>query len=240
MLDKPYKIFGRTDPSSLVSQARRVMSQIPMSEFSNASGKFFGNYQSWHFYKDSSLPLIKFFIDLCEMYRGDFEDYFEKKMEVNFINLVYTKDSSQQICIRHKDGYFFDGQIHLTILGNSNVVVEHNGLETLLHHPNGTFWYLNGSEYYHWIKSSIGERIEMLAPVNQRPEDLEKKLICVSERPERYLDTTSEQWKSLRQQQIEHVKIAIREKRASNLEVAAFNSYYDRQVEFYNKAQDQD
>lgn len=205
-----------------------------MFEFSNGSGKFYGTYQTWHFHKSSNHPLIRSFADAAEKYAPEFERIYKKKLNIEFISLAYTPDASRPLCIRHKDGFFFDGQLHLTILGNSHIIVEDPN-EKVLTFDNGTFWYLNGSEYFHTIQPTHGERFELLAPVNQRPEDVAAKKICISDAPERYLDSTHPGWISLRSRQIEHVRQAVIHKRASNLQIAAFNEDFDKDVEANNK-----
>ncbi len=215
--------FSELDPAWCLSEAREIIHKIPLFQKSNGSGKFFSNYWSWHFHKDSQQPLIKKFVASLLEQQDIFQKTFGRPLDLNFIHLSYVEDAAQETCIFHRDGYFWNGQCHLTILGNANIEVQNeNETETLIQ-KNGRLWYLNGTKYLHRIKPTFGERFELLAPVSERPEDVQAKLACVTNTPEQWCDSSHPSWLELRARQVNYVKQSIQAGRASNLSVAEFN-----------------
>lgn len=220
--EKHFLEFDMLDPQWCLDQAESIISKYPYSERSNVSGKFFKNYQGWIFHKTSSLSLIQTFGKFCQKYADSFKEQFSKKLEVEFIRLNLVEDASEEICIWHKDGYFFDGQMHLTVLGNACVEVQNNNKIEFLHFPNGTFWYLNGSRYYHRIVPTKGRRIEICAPISPRRESVKIMKKALVKSPEKRVDGNNSELLVLQRKYVHYILKAIENKKASNLEVADF------------------
>lgn len=219
-----YTILNRSDAETLKDQAIAVTNQFAESECANSSGKFFNNYRCWHFHKDSSLPLINTAKKLFESEFKLLNEIYRKDFRIDFIILNYVEDSSQEICLWHKDGYFFDGQMHLTILGNGSIEVEVANEEVdYIFVPNGTVWYLNGSQFRHRIRPTLGPRLEICAPVNQRREDVEIKMNALSHDEVLLVDGANLEWTKLRREQATYVLRAIEKGKASNSNVASFS-----------------
>ena len=224
-------IYSKFDELSTIKwcsqQAKMIISKYPCTAEGNSSGKFFKNYKCWHFHKSSSLPLIQAFTRLCEKHATSFKDQFKKSLGIEFIVLTYIEDASIEACIWHKDGHFFDGQMHLTILGNASIEVKASSKHKKIKHlrfPNGSFWYLNGSQYQHRISPFPGERIEICAPVNPLKEGLKMQLRAIrSESHEKLLKSSSPEWISLQKKYSQYVLQAIDKKTASNFKIADFS-----------------
>jgi hypothetical protein len=216
--------LNKMDPQWALQEAERMMAFHPVSERANASGKFYRNYQCWHFHKNSSWPLIKEFAQQLEFSREAFTQNFTKPMNYEFVILSLVDGGGLEVCNFHRDGYFFDGQLHLTILGQANIEVLHDdNLTELLRPQDGTIWYLNGSQYYHRVVPPLTRRIELCAPLNQLPKDVEIKMRAVrKEDGKMWVDGNNQDWIDLRKQQINYVKEAVQRRTASNLNIAEF------------------
>lgn len=219
----PVLKFAAFDVDPLEKWAQEIIRTLPASESANSSGKFFKTYRCWHFYKDSSHPLIRFFYNASQKFQNEFEDRYQRRLNLDFIILSFVEDSSKEICIWHKDGYFFNGQLHLTVLGNANIEIEVDSSVELLKMPNGSFWYLNGSSYRHRIRPSQGPRIEICAPVDQKPEDVRIKKQALSHGGLQLVDGNDPRWVQLRKGQAQYVLDSVRKRKASNLQVADFS-----------------
>lgn len=225
-MNKPtHIIVAKLDADWCKAQAKHIIDNLPMSETSNASGKFFHNYQCWHFDKSSELPLISNVNQIIEDNTKKFQTVFDRTPITNFAVMSYVEDSSEEMCVWHKDGHFFNGQYHLTIEGNGDIEVEtENGIEVISVEP-GTVWYLNGTEYRHKIKPTSGPRIELCFPMNQLEEDVRIKRECVDPAdPNKLLSGDNPKWIELRKQQAEYVRRAVEAGRASNLTIAGFGT----------------
>ena len=243
ILQEPtHKIFHNLDPNWCLREAKRITQTIPMFERSNTSGKFYRTYHCWHFHRDSNEPLIQKFLELCEQQREIFTATYHRPLEIDFLILAHTPDSSQEMCIYHKDGHYFDGQMHLTILGNANIHVLHDtqfepsptepvnlASGELIRVPNGTFWFLNSTRFTHKILPSTGERFELCAAVNYRKDLVHSMMRAVSEKPSRHLELIDEQFIEYRKGLIRAQLKATIERRASNSGVAEFSHEIDEQ-----------
>ncbi len=177
MIAKPtHSVFSQLDPKWCLEQARSMMSHHCPSEKSNASGKFFRRYICWHFHKTSSWPLVQEFNKQIAMAETSFSAKYGKPLRHDFVIVTQVTELGLPICNFHRDGYFFDGQFHLTVKGEAGLQIEKDGELTDLHVPNGTFWYLNGTEYRHRVLPCSEERIEVCAPVNQILDDVTEKM----------------------------------------------------------------
>lgn len=205
-----------------LEQSQQMMQEHLASETSNASGKFYSNYECWHFHSSSKWPLIQKVKSSLEEYADQLKIRLNKKLRLDFFVLSRVKTIGQPISIWHKDGYFFDGQFHLTIQGNAKIESKVQDSVQTLYFPNGQCWYLNGSEHYHRVVPNAQERIELCAPLNQLQSDVDVKKKAILQDGRGWVDGKNTEWTQLRQQQIQYVKKAIEKGSASNLEKAHF------------------
>ena len=54
-----HNIFGKLDPKWCLEQCKYIVNELPRTEKSNASGKFFNTYEQWKFHKSSIFLLCK-------------------------------------------------------------------------------------------------------------------------------------------------------------------------------------
>ena len=220
-MNPTHTIFDKLNPDWCLEQAQWIIKNIPMTESSNSSGKFYHTYRCWHIHKTSEIPLIKEMNRLIEEQSKQFEEIYKRKSEIHFINLAHTVDDSKEMCVWHKDRYFFNGQYHVTIKGNANISVDNEKEIENISVPNGTMWYLNGTEYKHKINTGTGtERFELLAPVSPRPEHVKIRLKQVVDNKWKYIDSTSEEYINFRRKLAEGVEDAVKRGTASNTSVA--------------------
>tara|TARA_B100001939_G_scaffold338938_1_gene345101 strand:+ start:1564 stop:2259 length:696 start_codon:yes stop_codon:yes gene_type:complete len=173
MYELPYLSIDKLDPEWCLKQCRYIINNFPIYEKANNSGKFFKTYQTYRFYKESNIPIIKEFVNIIENFSNTFlEIYPNKKYYLEYISVTHVLDSNEKICVWHKDRTYFDGQFHITVLGNGYVKIFEGGIESTLKIDNGTIWYLNGSNYLHTIQETQGERFEICAPNAMRRKEL--------------------------------------------------------------------
>lgn len=214
-----YTIFDNLDPEWCLEQCRWVTENFPMTEKGNGSGKFHDNYFCWHFHKTSEVPIVKKFVEVMEANVDKFKDIYERDCIPNWISIAYTVDDSKEICVWHKDKYFFDGQYHLTVKGNANIAVKHEdeSVENIFL-PNGTIWYFNGSRYLHTINQGQGqERFEVCCPINQRT--LPQKYHAMSRDKWKHVDGTNEYYREMYKHVAKGVEEAVKRGTASNKSV---------------------
>ena len=214
-----YTIFDQLDEEWCLSQCREIIDKFPMTEKGNASGKFYDNYFCWHFHKTSQVPIVKKFVEIIEANIDNFKGIYNRDCVPTWISVAYTVDDSKDICVWHKDKYFFDGQYHLTVKGNANIAVKHDddSIEEILL-PNGTVWYFNGSRYLHTINKGIGEeRFEICCPINQKPTTL--KLMAMSNDEWKHVDGTNEYYQKMLKVVSNGVEDAVKRGTASNVSV---------------------
>ena len=193
--------------------------------------KFSKHYVVWQFHKDSQTPLIKEIINLMKQSRKSFQEAFpSKRFSYQFVQIAHCLDSRNVISIPHRDGYWYDGQFHLTVLGNANVSVWPGERESkigkkLLWFENGSFWYLNGSKYYHTInkysrptKNNIYERIEILIPLDGIGNQKEKEELAesASKDKDRFFYPDNTKFIQLKKSQVQYALKAYSHKKASS------------------------
>ena len=216
-----HTIFDKLDPDWCLEQAQWIVNNLPMTETSNSSGKFYHNYRCWHFFKDSEVPIVKEMVRLIQEQAKQFEEIYRRVPIPNFFVLAHTIDDSEEMCVWHKDRYFFNGQYHCTIKGNANISVDDGKEVHNINLPNGTVWYINASEYLHKINTGTGnERFELCAPMNQRPEHVDMKLKGVVNNKWRYIDGNNEDYNNFRRGIAKGVEEAVKRGTASNTSVA--------------------
>ncbi len=194
---KTHYNFGQLDPETCLNQAQKIVEEFEPSQRGNNSGKLYENYWVYYFHKSSELTLIQNFKLLIEANIDNLKTQFNKEFSIEFICLTYCMDSSYPMCVGHRDDYFFDGQFHLTILGNGNIQILDEKNEKpmgIISQPNGTAWYCNGSEFYHTIKPTSGPRFELLAPNRIRTEYFGPMRSAVREDKMMWLDGTDPAW----------------------------------------------
>jgi|TARA_B100000959_G_scaffold120492_1_gene126584 hypothetical protein len=162
------------DPDFALQQAkwiRKHFDPYPLSTaYDKKAGRFYSNYKNYFFHKTSSIPLIQQYVKILTRHKDVFEKLYNRPMQIDWVYLAYTEDSSKEMGTNHYDSeVFWDGQFHCTIQGNANIVMYDNTLENLITCKNGTIWYLNATEYIHKIKPSHGERFELNVPNNLNP-----------------------------------------------------------------------
>ena len=172
-----HNIFGKLDPQWCLEQCKYIVNELPRTEKSNASGKFFDTYEQWKFHKSSNLPIMQKFREELEKHLPEWEKIYGRKPRLDFFILAYTKDSTKEMSIWHTDKYFYDGQFHLTVQGNANIETEK---ETIFL-DNGTLWYLNGTTYKHKINANKEpiERYELCCPIYQQEKHIDVLMSCV-------------------------------------------------------------
>ena len=170
----------KIDPEWALKECRWIIENLPPSDKSNASGKFYKNYVQWSFHKSSSHPLIKKFAQVLEENRKTFYQVYNRNLDFEFIYLAYVNDISEECSIWHRDYYLINGQAHLSILGNGNLLIYdyNNKLHNILV-ENGTCWFVNGSNFNHKINTGIGERFEICCPISPRKEIVEPRMLGI-------------------------------------------------------------
>lgn len=214
-----YTIFDELDPEWCLQQCKEVIKEFPMTEKGNGSGKFHDNYFCWHFHKTSEVPIVKKFIEIIENNVDKFEEIYGRKCIPNWVSIAYTVDDSKEICVWHKDRYFFDGQYHITVKGNANLAVKHEDetVENIVL-PNGTVWYFNGTRYLHTINKGKGEeRFEICCPINQR--HMPQKILAMSDDKWKHVDGTNEYYQLMYKKVAQDVERAVERGTASNKSV---------------------
>jgi len=220
-MNPTHTIFNKLNPDWCLEQAQWIVKNIPMTESSNSSGKFFHTYRCWHLHKTSEIPIIKEMNRLIEEQSKQFEEIYNRAPKTDFFILAHTIDDSKEMCVWHKDRYFFNGQYHITIKGNANISVDDGKDIHNIDVPNGTMWYMNGTEYKHKINTGTGtERFELCAPISQRPEHVKVKIKGVVNNKWKYIDTSSEEYNNFRKKLAEGVEDAVKRGTASNKSVA--------------------
>ncbi len=182
VLDEPtHMIFSQSvDPEWALNEARWIVDNLPPSDYANASGKFFKNYIQWSFHKTSSQPLIKKFAEILEASKEEFRKIYNRNLDFEFIYLAYVKDIAQECSIWHRDYFLINGQAHLSILGNGDLLCyDYNDQLHNIKVPNGTCWFVNGSNFTHKINTGVGERFEICSPISPRKEIVEPRMLGI-------------------------------------------------------------
>ena len=103
MVEPTHNTFGKLDAQWCLEQCKYIVNELPRTEKSNASGKFFNTYEQWKFHKSSNLPIMKKFREELEKHLPEWEKIYNRKPRIDFFILAYTKDSSKEISIWHTD-----------------------------------------------------------------------------------------------------------------------------------------
>lgn len=219
-LDQHYQTFCSIDPVWALEQAEGIINDFPISESANASGKFFSNYHTWHFHKTSQLPLFRELTVQLQRCAPGFWQRWNRKLNFEFFIISYVENASEESCLFHRDGYFFDGQFHFTVLGQANIETELE--QGLIKVPNGTLWYFDSSKVRHRIRPTHGRRIEVCIPLDLREDIVVAKNHAVSPNPSAWLDGSNSAWMLKRQECQKYVTDAVDRGTASNKKIASF------------------
>lgn len=222
MSEPTHSIFDQLDPDWVKKQCEFIIDTFDPTETANSSGKFFHNYETWHFHKSSQLPIVRKFIEIIEQNSEKFEEIYGRECRTDFVLLTRTEDNSEEMCVWHKDKYFLNGQFHISVEGDDGFVVEKDSeIEEITKVP-GQVWYLNGTTYYHKITVGSGmRRLELCAPINLRSRYRDGKMLGVDfEDPFRYIDGNNEQYTAYRKWVAEGVEEAIKRGTATNVSVS--------------------
>lgn len=215
-----YHLFKKAENISEIEiKCRQVFKNFPVTTKGTASGKFSKHYQSWQFYKDSKQELIQEIVKLVESCIVEFKKVYPKKtFYYQFIQVVYNEDCRELLCIPHKDAYCYDGQFHITVLGNANISMWSGERDKPIEKQNiyvdnGSIWYINSSEFFHTIKpykkptrDSSFERIEILVPIagQGNKADEEEMLKAVSQDEDRFFYPDNKNFIALKKKGIEY------------------------------------
>ena len=215
--------IGSIDPDYALTETKKIMENFPMTERGNASGKFHSNYCTRHFHVSSNLNIIK---EINQIIFGDksYQEIYNREPKPFMYRFSYVEDDSEPICTWHQDRFYFNGQYHCSLQGNGRLEVKdnENNIE-LIEVPNGTVWYLNGTEYRHRIKTGDGnERYEIVISNDDREYDANIKLQFLTG-PERRLDSHNPSYIKYDKQVIEDIKGAIERGTYSGEYVAGFS-----------------
>ncbi len=166
--------LDRIDSDFALQQAQWIKKHFdpyPLSTaYSKDSGRFYSNYKNYYFHKSSDIPLIQHCIKILNTHKDVFEKLYNRPMQIDWVYLAYTKDSSEEMGTDHYDSeVFWNGQFHCTIQGNANILVYNGGIQNIITAYTGSLWYLNSTEHIHKIKPTHGERFELLMPNELNP-----------------------------------------------------------------------
>lgn len=225
-LGPAYLSFTKIDSNWCLAQAQHIVRSFSVTQSGSSSGKFYDNYNQYLFHIESEHPLISRVRELIIEHQFSFEQVYKRPLKTEWVYLSCVKSGTGPICIPHLDGYWMNGQLHLTIQGQSCIhywktsPYEDDSVKPQpLIFDNGSFWYLNGSEYYHSIftpnKNQIGkDRFELLVPVE--PRNLEDYKHCLSNCRFKYVDSQHPEWKKIKERQIMRQKESYKKKIASS------------------------
>ena len=85
-----------------------------------------------------------------------YQEIYNREPKPFMYRFSYVEDDSEPMCAWHQDRFYFNGQFHCSVQGNGRVEVDNGNEIVLAEVPNGTVWYLNGTEYRHRIKTGDG------------------------------------------------------------------------------------
>lgn len=219
-------ILNKMDPTWALNQSKDIIKNLPLTQSGSASGKFSYQYHQYMFHKSSQHPLIKKFVNYCHSSISIASKVYEREFSIEWIYLAHCSNPREQMSIPHKDGRWMNGQFHLTILGESDIKVwknsnpweDENEVGEDLIIPNGTIWYLNGSEVWHTINAHPPEkeigRLELLAPVN--PMHMNGYKDCLTKCKNAIINPSSKKWKQIKKNHIKYQKDALKNKKASS------------------------
>jgi hypothetical protein len=199
-------------------EANSICNSFPVTQRGSASGKFAHQYEQYMFHKSSQESLIKKFVNLANKHLDHLSSIYEKVFTIEWIYLAHCRSPWEVMSIPHRDGHWMDGQIHLSIQGESNIEVwdkeespwiDKNASSCNLSFPNGTLWYLHGSRYWHSIKTTECRmsRFELLAPVN--PQFMNGYIDCLADPVSGIIDPTNKNWIKIKRDHIKYQKGSV-------------------------------
>ena len=219
-MNKFYHLFKKINHISEIEyKCREIFKKFPVTTQGTASGKFSRHYQSWQFYKDSQQSLIKKVVRLIDSCITEFQKFYpEKTFYYQFIQIIYNEDCRKLLCIPHKDAYCYDGQFHITVLGNGNISMWSGPRDKPIEKKNifldnGSVWYINSSEFFHTInpytlptRGHSFERINILVPISGKGNKIDEAemLKAVSKDEDRFFYPDNKHFIALKKKGIEY------------------------------------
>ena len=213
--------IGSIDPDYALTETKKILENFPMTERSNACGKFHRNYCTWQFHISSNLPIIK---EINQIIFGDksYQEIYNREPKPFMYRFSYVEDDSEPMCAWHQDRFYFNGQFHCSVQGNGRVEGDNGDEIVLAEVPNGTVWYLNGTEYRHRIKTGDGnERYEIVITNDEREYDANMKLQFLTG-PERRIDIHNPLYEKYNEECIADIKDSLKRNNFSGSYVAEY------------------
>tara|TARA_B100000287_G_C20597622_1_gene766751 strand:- start:397 stop:1089 length:693 start_codon:yes stop_codon:yes gene_type:complete len=189
-----FSIFDKIDPQWAQEHALEIFETMPRFQRGVTTAKFYHNYETWKFVRGSKHPLIKKFFDLIDENEKYFENIYKRKCNVHICRLTYVRDASKDISVWHKDGKYLNGNMHLTIKGNCNLLIKDENCTTHLQVPDGTFFFFNATEYLHTVKPTFDERIEACGFIDESKESIDAYYASAENHPYKLCDSNHPSW----------------------------------------------
>jgi len=191
-----FTIFDRIDPNWAQKQAKEIFETMPCTQRGSNSGIFHSNYENWKFVRGSAVPLIKKFFDLIDENNDKFKHLYGRELNIHVCRLTYVRDASKEINVWHRDGHYLNGNTHLTIKGNCNLLIaDDEECVTHLQVPNGTYFFFNATNYQHIIKPTVGERIEAVGFIDEFQKHIDMYYASAEKSPYKLCDNTHPAWR---------------------------------------------
>ena len=210
-----FTIFDKIDPNWAQEQAKDIFDTMPRFQRGVGTAKFYDNYEMWYFVRGSKHPLIKKFFELGDEHNERFKHLYGREINVHVCRLTYVRDASKEIGVWHQDGHYLNGNTHLTIEGNSNLLIKDEEYITHLQVPNGTYFFFNATEYQHLVKATSGERIEACGFIDEQQSSVDALYAAAEDHPYKLCDRDHPAWVQQRNEVYKYMKASFEEGRAS-------------------------
>jgi hypothetical protein len=215
MKDDYFTIFDRVDPDWAQEQAKEIFETMPRFQRGVTTAKFYNNYETWKFVKGSKVPLIKKFFELSDEHNEKFKHLYGRELNIHVCRLTYVRNASDEISVWHKDGKYLNGNTHLTIKGNCNLLIKDDECVTHLQVPNGTYFYFSATKYHHTVKPTSGERIEACGFIDEYQSSIDAYYAAAENSPYKLCDNTHPAWIEHQFKVYDYMKDSYAEGRAS-------------------------
>lgn len=215
MKEDYFTIFDRIDPDWAQEQAKDIFDTMPRFQRGVGTAKFYDNYEMWYFVRGSKHPLIKKFFELGDDHNERFKHLYGREINVHVCRLTYVRDSSKEIGVWHQDGHYLNGNTHLTIKGNSNLLIKDDDSITHLQVPDGTYFFFNATTYQHQVKPTSGERIEACGFIDEQQSSVDALYAAAESHPYKLCDRNHPAWVKQREEVYKYMKASFEEGKAS-------------------------
>ena len=195
MKEDYFSIFDKIDPVWAQEQAKEIIETMPRFQRGVTTAKFYNNYETWKFVRGSTHPLIEKFFNLVDEHKDTFRKLYNRECNVHVCRLTYVQNASEEISVWHKDGKYLNGNMHLTINGNCNLLIrDEEKCVTHLQVPNGTYFFFNATEYQHTVKPTSGERIEATGFIDEYQASIDAYYAAAADHPYKLCDKNHPAW----------------------------------------------